>query len=146
MGNVIVEGPMITLAGDSPITITQAPVAFTVSSSGKFTGDAKKTALKSDMEGQTPIPSIPYIKTGGYVGGVVSWDGKLNGSQESAKMTKDGSAVVVDDTLSGAIDLIVVTPAIKPPPPPGGTPDTGGPYTGTWTLASAGQTKLKTTE
>jgi hypothetical protein len=154
MGFVLVEGASITVSCDSPVVTAPISHTLTVSSSGKITVDTKKAALKSDMESQSsPAPQSylnpPYICTGG----TIQWDGILAGAFESAKLDKDGNPVIVDDA-GGSSNWDVVVPAqdpTKPPSPPcvcgtNCTPDSTSSYPGTWSINSAGQTKLDTTE
>lgn len=156
LGKVIVAGAIFLIIADPPIVTVPVPaipsLPLVINSSGNLKGFSLNAALKTDMEGQTPVLGIGYTKPPTYmVPGTLSWDGKLNGSQESIKLEKDGSFVIVDDTASGAVEWTVVLPAQDPTTPPGCVPpacnpDTGGPYPGTWTLLNAGQTKLVTVE
>jgi len=144
LGNVIVAGATFTITVDAPVVSVGVPShTLTVSSSGDLLGQSSKASLKSDMESQTPVPGIPYTN-GAYVGGILQWDGDLNGSQESTKLDKNDTGVVVDDTTSGPTTFTIVTPAQNTVPSP--DPAFPGTYPGTWTLISAGQTKLVTVE
>lgn len=145
MGNVVVNGASFSIIVKPPAVSPGVPsTTLSVASSDKLQGDSKKVALKSDMEGQSEIAGIAYFTATYTVPGVLKWDGKFIGSQESTKLKKDDTFVVVDDTVSGDADFPVVTPAQMPPP--ASTPDPSTSYPGTWSMVSPGQTKLTTTE
>lgn len=159
LGKVIVEGATFLITADAPVVTTPTPAipshSLTVSSDANVTSEGKKAALKTDMEGQSSVGGIGYINPPYVIPGVLEWDGVLGGSQESEKLTKTGSKVIVDDTNSGSVTFNVTQPAedpTQPPPPPpcvpgvSCTPDTSSSYPGTWTLLDAGQTKLTTVE
>lgn len=148
MGNVVVHGASFSIIVDSPVVSPGVPsTTLSVSSSSKLQGDSKNVALKSDMEGQAEIPGIAYINPPYTIPGVLKWDGIFSDSQESTKLKKDGSFVIVDDTISGSANFDVVTPANDPNPPVGPPiPDSSTSYPGTWSMSSAGQSKLTTTE
>lgn len=145
MGNVVVDGASFSIIVLPPAVSPGVPsTSLSVASSDKLKGDNKKVALKSDMEGQSEIVGIAYFTAIYSVPGVIKWDGKFSGSQESTKLKKDNIFVVVDDTVSGSANFPVVTPAQMPPPP--STPDPATSYPGTWSMSNAGQNKLTTTE
>lgn len=148
LGKVIVDGASYMVIADAPVVTVPVPAipagSLSVSSDNKLTSEGKKAALKSDMEGQTPVAGIGYINPPYTVPGTLSWDGVLSGSQESVKLTKSGSGAIVDDTDSGAVEWTVVVPAQMPPT--ASTPDPNTSYPGTWTLLNANQTKLNTVE
>jgi len=148
LGNVIVAGGTVMVIVDLPTVSVPVPAipshTLTVSSSGDLLGQSSKAALKSDMEGQSYPTPVGYSTATYSVSGTLTWDGVLSGSQESTKLEKNVTAVVVDDTTSGSVVWTVGTPAQMPPP--ASTPDPSLDYPGTWTLLSAGQTKLVTVE
>lgn len=156
MGYILVEGASITVSCTSPVVTAPISHTLTVSSSGKVTVDAKKAALKSDMESQTPPAAQAYINPPFICGvGKIAWDGILSGAYESIKVTKDGLAIIVDDAGGSAnwpVDTPEQNPLIPPPPP---APcvcgvdcleDPTSSYPGTWSINSAGQDKFDTTE
>lgn len=163
LGNVIVEGATFLIAADAPVVTVPTPAVashvLVVSSSSNLLGKdgTKKASLKTDMEGQTPVV-VGYINPPYTFSGILTWDGKLSGSQESTKCTKDGSGAIVDDTPSGTVNFDVTTPAenpLLPTPPPNCTPglpavpcakDPSTTYPGTWTLLDANNTALTTNE
>lgn len=149
LGNVIVDGATFTIAIDPPAALVAGPFIHTliVNSSSNLRGKdgTKSASLKSDMEGQAPVAGLGYTNLL-YVGGTLSWDGVLSGSQESTKCTKDGSGVTVDDTPNGTVEFTIVIPAIDPGPPAPDPKGVGGKYSGTWTLISANNVALTTNE
>lgn len=148
MGYVLVEGAIIVITVDPPVTSPGVPShTLTVSSSGKVDVDTKKAALKSDMESQASVGGIVYINAPFIIPGELEWDGILSGAIESAKLDKDTFGIIVNDA-GGTANFNVSTPAqVLSPPPPGNTEDDpGGPYPGTWSISNPGQTKLDTIE
>ena len=149
LGKVIVDGATFTIAIDLPAVLTSGSFIHTliVNSSANLRGKdgTKSASLKSDMEGQAPVAGLGYNNPP-YMGGILSWDGVLSGSQESTKCTKDTNGATVDDTNSGTVEFTIVTPAIDPGPPAPDPKGVGGKYPGTWTLISANNTKLTTNE
>jgi hypothetical protein len=142
MGNAIVDTATFTILATAPVVTvpTPVPVVLTVLSSSNLTALSLAAALKTDMEGQTPI-QVGYSTPGFPIPGVLQWDGKLLGSQESTKLTKDGSGVIIDDTPSGTVVFDVITPAqvTNPVPPPPTFFDPATSYPGIWTLVNPGQ-------
>ena len=151
MGNVVVDGATYQVIADPPVVTIPTPAipagVLVVNSSSDLKGkdETKPASLKTDMEGQSSVTGIGYTNGSYTIPGVLSWDGKLNGSQESAKATKNGSGVTVDDTNSGSVTWTVVTPA-QQPSVPSPIPDPNTEYPGTWTLISANNTALTTVE
>lgn len=163
MGKVIVGGATFLIIATVPVITVPLPAipshVLVVSSSSNLLGKdgTKKASLKTDMEGQSTVV-VGYTNPPFLFPGELTWDGKLSGSQESAKCTKDGSGAVVDDTPSGTVNFDVTTPAenpLMPVPPPNCTPglpaipcmkDPSPSYPGTWTLLDANNTVLTTIE
>lgn len=123
---------------DSPAIFISGPITIPLLvSSIHLTGSGQELAINSDMQSQTPIPSIPYANAPyGVTGtpGVISWDGNLKGATIASKATKNGSGVVLD-SAGGTIDLTVVTPATDTSSG-SPVPDPKASYTGTWQIVS----------
>ncbi|MHA2367134.1 MAG: hypothetical protein ACXAC7_24490 [Candidatus Hodarchaeales archaeon] len=147
---MVVNGASFDLEVDPPVTGIPAisTISLSVSSGDSVTIEGNDVTIKDDMESQTPI-TINYTNANYTMPGTLKWDGKLNDSQESSKVTKDDNPVIIDDTNSGTIKWEVVAPAQDVSPVPAGgspIPDSAASYNGKWTLTDPGQGKVTVSE
>ena len=148
MGKVLVNGATFSVDIDPSATLVAGAFTHTlvVNSSDRLNGKdgSQKAALKSDMEGQTPLPGLAYTTPSYPIPGAVTWQGDLNGSQESVIVSKSGSGVVVDDTPSGSTNFSVTAPASRATPPPLTDPNSS--YGGSWSLSTTNNDRINTVE
>lgn len=149
VNNAIVNGATFTLNALPPAVVSPVSHTLVVASSTNLLGAGEAASLKTDMEGQA-VSTTTYTTLSFPIPGQLEWDGKLLGSHESVKLTKDAKGATTSKIPVGTVVWSVVSgqsaSTANPSPPPAFFYDPLTVYPGTWTLGSANNTVLVTNE
>ena len=146
----VVDGAVINITPDSVLVYTFTdPVPAVSSVSAKLSVDSNIVALESDIN--TTLSTVVLSDIGGAVTPQTVGTAAFNSlvmSALSTVLTKDSTAIVLDNSTFTLTFIVTTQPIIpNPSPPPTNIPDPTLPVSTIFTVntafASAGQTKLK---